>query len=253
LTSLSQIVNHPEFAEKVPEWMATSKQVATGNRRRVLENGDDNMNSDDEDNPNMKPDEESGMYTPEMDPLKGPIRLTQSQAAAQKAAAQALKALKSPPRSQSPMPTGSSDDNDPESSQYIWSASKGIFRKNKHWAGSKVSNRPAIPAPDPQKALPAPAPLKALPAPEPRHPTPVSSDTEDHDEMMEDQKRLARVGKKKAAASQRAPAGFPTQEAKASHPMQTRRREASRAGGLRPGGGLGQMDTRVDLFDPSKT
>jgi hypothetical protein len=182
------------------------------------------------------------MYTSEMDPTKGPIKLTQAQVAAQKAAAQALKASKSPPRSQSPMPTGSSDDDDPESPQYIWSSSKGIFQRNKHWAGLKDINVPDLPAPESQKALPAP---------EPRHPTPVSSDKEDQPEMTEDQKRLARFGKKKAAASQRAPAGFPTQEAQASYPMATRRREASRAGGLRPGGGLRQMDTRVELFNPS--
>jgi hypothetical protein len=120
------------------------------------------------------------MYTAEMDPTKSPIKLTQKQVAAQKAAAHALKASKLPPRSQSPMPTGSSDDDDPVSPQYVWSSSKGIFRKNKHWNGGKNANVPALPAPKPQKALPAPE-LKALPAPEPRQPTPVSSDTEDHD------------------------------------------------------------------------
>jgi hypothetical protein len=42
-----QIVNDPVYAEKVPEWMAITKQVATGNRRRVLENGPDKEKSDD--------------------------------------------------------------------------------------------------------------------------------------------------------------------------------------------------------------
>jgi hypothetical protein len=36
-----QITSDPVFSEKVPEWMATAKQVATGNRSRVLENGAD--------------------------------------------------------------------------------------------------------------------------------------------------------------------------------------------------------------------
>jgi hypothetical protein len=71
----------------------------------------------------------------------------------------------------------------------------------------------------------------------------------------------------KAAASPRAPAeqlkgakapppkkGQESPETKVSHPMATRRkRQASGAGGLRSGGGLGQTDTCVDLFNPSKT
>jgi hypothetical protein len=98
-----------------------------------------------------------------------------------------------------------------------------------------------------------------------RTPTPVASDTEDQDEMSEDQKRLARHGKKKAASAQREPADRPKgakappptkgQEspvAKATHPMQTRKR-ASGAGGLRPGGGSGQTDTCVAQGNPSKT
>jgi hypothetical protein len=191
-----QVVSDPFYSEKVPEWMAITKQVATGNRRRVLEDGVDKMNSDDEEDPNMKPDVEPNMYTEGMDPLKGPIQLTQSQVAAQKAAAHALKAL---PRSQAPMPTGSSDDDDPNGSQYIWSTSKGIFRKNKKWRDPNVL---------------------ALPAPEPdRKPTPVSSDTEDQGEMSEDQKRLARIGKKKATATRKASAAQPVPEAKASSPV----------------------------------
>jgi hypothetical protein len=49
--------------------------VATGNRRRVLENGADVANSSDEDDPKMVADEEQGMYTSEMDPKLGPHRL----------------------------------------------------------------------------------------------------------------------------------------------------------------------------------
>jgi hypothetical protein len=112
-------------------------------------------------------------------------------------------------------------------------------------------------------------PPLALPAPECQS-TPVSSDTEDQSDMTEDQKRCARSGKKKATASPRASADVPTKEqkapkrpvkgqespeAKASHPMATRSRaqEASRAGGLRPGGGSGQMNTCVAKGNPSKT
>jgi hypothetical protein len=44
-----QITKDPIMAEKVPGWMNTVAQVATGNRRRVLEDGPDKMNSDEED------------------------------------------------------------------------------------------------------------------------------------------------------------------------------------------------------------
>jgi hypothetical protein len=44
-----QITSDPAMAEKVPGWMNTAAQVATGNRRRVLEDGPDKMNSDEED------------------------------------------------------------------------------------------------------------------------------------------------------------------------------------------------------------
>jgi hypothetical protein len=176
------------------------------------------MNSSDEDDPNMKPDELTGMYTSEIDPKKGPIKLTQAQVVAQKAAAQASK---SPPRSQSPMQTGSSDNDDPDGSQYVWSSSKGIFRRNKHWIDPNAPK--ALPAPPAQLALPAPepkddgkpvtrsravtGPSSSPQAPDSRQSTPVSSDTEDQSEMTEDQRRCARIGKKKAEASPRAPAG----------------------------------------------
>jgi hypothetical protein len=39
------------------------------------------MNSSDEDDSDMKPDELTEMYTSEMDPKKGPIKLTQAQVA----------------------------------------------------------------------------------------------------------------------------------------------------------------------------
>jgi hypothetical protein len=228
-----QVANDPELA-KASEWMAIAKQVATGNRVRVLENGPDVMNSDDEEIADMQPDVEPNMYTSEMDPSKGPIKLSQSQVAAQKAAAQALKAL---PRSQSPM-TGSSDDDDPHGSQFIWSSSKGIFRRNTKWID-----------------------------PNARKTTPASSDTEDQGEMTEDQKRLVKLAKKKAEVPRCLSAGQPVREAKASSPVkgqespgtnvpkptETRRRTASRAEGLGLGDGLGSTDTRVDLFYPSKT
>jgi hypothetical protein len=89
------------------------------------------------------------------------------------------------------------------------------------------------------------------PAPEPRIPTPVNSDDE---EVSEDQKRMIVRGKKMArrGTAQGTSRTKPTEEAKASHPMATRK-TASRGGGLRPGGGSWQTDTCVASDNPSKT
>jgi hypothetical protein len=160
-----EIMSDPYWSEKVPEWMAITKQVATGNRRRTLEDGPDKMNSDDEEIEDMKPDEEPNAYAPGMDPSKCPVMLSPAQAAAQRAAAQAQKVLREPPHSQSPI-GGSSDDDDPNGSEMVWSQSRQIFRRNKNRRASQCSpSMLALPAPDSQKALPAPDAQKALPAP----------------------------------------------------------------------------------------
>jgi hypothetical protein len=245
-----KIASDPVMAEKVPEWMNIAAKVATGNRRRVLENGPDVMNSDDEDAlEDVKPDEEKGMYTAEIDPEKSPMKLTQAHAAAQRAAVRAL------PRSQTPV-SGSSDDDDPNGSDYVSSQTKCCMRRNKHYRKAATNlSKTSVPEP------------VLVPEPQ-RQPTPVTSDTEDQNEMTEDQKRCAKIGKKKAVAFQKAPAvQEPVREAKASKPvkeqespgtkvpkaMETRRQAAGRAGGLRPGGGSGKTDTCVASGNPSKT
>jgi hypothetical protein len=45
---VAQSCEDPIISQNVSEWMAVSKQVATGNRRRTLEDGADKMNSDDQ-------------------------------------------------------------------------------------------------------------------------------------------------------------------------------------------------------------
>jgi hypothetical protein len=161
-----------------------------------------------------------------MDPEKGPVKLTQAQVAAQKAAAQVSKA---PPRSQTPV-SGSSDDDDPNGSEYVWSQTKGCLRKNKKFRKATTDDSKAN-------------------APEPaRQPTPVNSDTEDQEEMTEDQKRCAKIGKKKETRSNQSVKGQESPK-----PMEMRRQAASRAGGLRSVGGSGQTDTCVAHGSPSKT
>jgi hypothetical protein len=208
------------MAEKVPTWMNTAAQVATGNRKMVLEDGPDVMNSDEDDAPKEEHGEVlTGMYTSEMGPNPGPMKLTPPQVAAQKAAAQALKASKVPPRSQSPI-GGSSDEDEPTGSEWIWSQTKGCMRRNKSFrdrastAGSKVET-----------------PLKPVQAP---------------------QKGTTQESKGKESKGPRT-VNQPKEEQKSSKPMETRRQEASRAGGLRPAGGSGQKDTRVAKGNPSKT
>jgi hypothetical protein len=67
------------------------RQVATGGRRRVLEDGADVWSSSDEEDPNMKPDKEKKMYTPGMDKKAGPIHLSPAQASTQRFYAKATR------------------------------------------------------------------------------------------------------------------------------------------------------------------
>jgi hypothetical protein len=133
-----QVINS-ENADKVPLWMNTAAQMATGNRKMVLEDGPDKMNSDDDDAlEDVKPDEEKGMYTPESDPKQGPVKLTQAQAAYQRAAAHAVKASIVPPQSQPPAHRSSYDD-EPTGSEWVWSRTKGCMRKNKYFRDAQTT------------------------------------------------------------------------------------------------------------------
>jgi hypothetical protein len=137
------------------------------------------LNSDDDGAlEDVKPDVEEGMYTAEMNPKKGPMKLTQTQAAHQRAAGQAVKTLKVPPQSQLPVP-GSSDDDDTAGSEWIWSQTKGCMRKNRHFRDAEATAQ--------------------------RKGTPLNSDNEDQEEMTEDQKRYLNQGKRKSAKAPEPP------------------------------------------------
>jgi hypothetical protein len=86
------VTEDPVLSASVPDWLAKSRKVATGGRRRVLEDGRDVVNSSDEDDEKMEADVEHGMYTPGMDPTKGPIRLSSAQATKQRLHAKATRA-----------------------------------------------------------------------------------------------------------------------------------------------------------------
>jgi hypothetical protein len=150
----------------------------------------------------MKPDELTGVYTPEMDPKAGPRVLSQSQAAYQRAVGRARKEqmILSAPRVESPDPEevfptppqvdllktgGSSDEDTLDRPEYIWSVSKGVNRRNKAWVGRLADSSLALPAPEPE-----------------RKSTPLTSPANSDDEgMSEDQRRQIEKAKKMSRKS----------------------------------------------------
>jgi hypothetical protein len=244
-----QITSNEETATKVPMWVNIAAQVATGNRRMVVEDGPDKMNSDDDDALEEEHgDEEKGMYTPWMDPKNGPVKLTQNQVTVQKAAAHILKAS---PRPQQPV-RGSSDDDEPTGSEWIWSQTKGCMRRNKFFRQKAATeDSKAI---DTKSVSMPPASNPAVPRPS--TPTGSTSPVATVNVPMDTLPDLSK-GKKGRASTAKKGAGKKAAnrpaEPEATHQMTTRQ-TASRAGGLRPGvGGSGQKDTRVASSHPSKT
>jgi hypothetical protein len=266
------ITNDPKMSEMVPIWMCTAERIATGNRLRVPEDGPDTWHSDDEAEKDVEPDKEVGMYTAEMDPKLGPKTLSAHEAARQRAVANALKASLTgtsgatstsdvssdfgnsivsspqPTRQSTPLhsPVNSDDEGMTEDQKRVVAHAKKCSAKNVPRCTSAPGTRP---------------PPKSVPAQEPQgNGTPASRSRADAGPSPKVPKSP------KAAAPQRAPAvktkskGDIGQESPGTkvpidpHPMATRRqRQASGAGSLRPGGGSGPTDTRVDLFHPSKT
>jgi hypothetical protein len=205
------VTSDPILAANVPEWLAKSKQVATGNRRRVLEDGADAMSSSDEDDPNMKPDKETGMYTQEMDPKAGPRMLSQAEATRQRTSGMAFRAAGFPDPVQSFRLS-----TDAQTLPSEAAVPQGI--------GNSVTRLRAVTDSTPPNGLMA--------APQ-----------------------LAPADQPKGAKAPPPTKGQESPETKVSHPMETRRqaKEASRAGGLRSGGGSGQTDMCVAQGNPSKT
>jgi hypothetical protein len=256
-----QIISNPVWSVEVPKWMATAANVATGSRRRVLENGPDVMKSDEEDALKEEHGEElTGMYAPGCASLDQ-AKLTEEQTQAQRAAPSSPD-LRVPPRSQSPA-YDSSDDDTLDSPEHIWSQTKGVYRPNKAWKKLLAQMALALPAPEPVRQS---TPMT----------TPVNSDDEG---MSGDQRSMANLGKKMAsrgvktspprcpsAPETKAPKPVPeakalkptkgqeSPETKVSKPMETRAKtkEASRAGGLRGVVGSGPNgDTRVSRGNPA--
>jgi hypothetical protein len=250
------------MSELVPNWMCTAERIATGSRRRVPEDGPDTWNSDDEAIEDIEPDEEKGAYTAEMDPKLGPKKLSAHEAARQRAAANALKLsqsnpdissdfgnsiVSSPQPSRQPTPASTpanSDDDDgmTEDLKRVVAHAKKCSARNvprcTRAPGTKLPPKKSVP-PKPEEGGKPVARSRA--AADPPFPTQAS-----------DPKKVAAPPKAPAGTGQVSPGTkVPVQDP---HPMAARRRrQASGAGSLRPGGGSGPTDTRVDLFHPSKT
>jgi hypothetical protein len=225
-----RVTADPFLSETVPEWLARAKQVATGCRKRVLENGRDVLNSDEEDDENMKPDELAGCYTAEMDPKAGPKVLTQAEAAFQRAAARAVK--DQVPRATSP--DGLED--------WSWMNPQQLKRAMAIADAIAQGKTKALPSPEfPNSELAIQAPAKAAPLEiktTPRAPA-------------------IRTGDQPTGAKAPRPnkgQQVPKKPTDGRHPIATRSSDGSRAGGFRPGvGGSGQKDTCVASSHPSQT
>jgi hypothetical protein len=244
-----QLASHPVYSLDAPKWMTTAARVATGNRRRVLEDGPDVMNSDDEDSKKDEHGEElKGMYAQGCSSLEQ-ARISEQQAQMQRAMASVqnsspnVLALLSPGTTRQPTPVNSEDED--------WSWMHEGQRKLAEIAKAELAKNPVL-------SLPPPRPATRIPDPEVQTP---AKDT------------VVKKTVKKAAASPRAPADQPTgakappptkgqakgqesPETKVSTPMETRgqaKKKASGAGGLRGVAGSGQTDTRVAKGHPSKT
>jgi hypothetical protein len=257
------IVTDPAKAAVVPTMVCMAERIATGSRPRVLENGPDTPNSDEEADEDVEADKELNMYAPGVDSTLGPKVLSQAEAARQHAAFQALKAQSSAgsqftttdsdmgnslasSRVPSPQPTRQSTpiNSDDEDS----GLTEDHRRLKAHARKCSLRNIPR----------PGNAPGTAPPSKKSQEGV-GNSDTrsgavpEPSPQASEPKKAAAPPPEAPAEQPKGAKAPSPTKEQQVpKHPMETRK--GSRAGGFRPGvGGSGQKDTRVASSHPSKT
>jgi hypothetical protein len=258
------ILSDPKKAELVPQWMCLAERAAIGSRPRVLEDGPDTPNSDDEAKEDVKPDKLTGMYTPEMDPKLGPKKLSPSEVSQQKAAAQARKESVSSSSSRfttSSTPEVSSDFgnsivNSSQSSEVEdedWSWMTPGERKKAEIAARALKDKPV----QPPRCLSAPGarppkrqPAKSQPASEPKgNGTPASRSRDDAGPSQ----KVPQPSDLKAAASQRAPAGRSSSGQASPGTKVPTPTKGSRAGGFQGVGGSGQKDTCMPPRHASQT
>jgi hypothetical protein len=281
----SYISTDPVLSQAVPTWMSVAQQIATGCRHRTLEDGRDVMNSDEEDDENMKADKLTGMYTAEMlgpdgRPKMGLPKLSAAEANRQRAAAKAAKESKSSTASQSvsdfsqsvpaplkplpacladaeeeypPGPPRSSSPYCPPGEDWSWMNEKQLRLAEAAAKAHQEGRTSPIPRPSSSPGYDS-SPKKN---PEPTVQAPAKGLPLEITKVTAIPAVGISKGRTKAAATQQAPAEpkSPKGETQMSTPMVTRsRKKASRAGSLRGVDGLGQTEIGVDhKGPPSKT
>jgi type II secretory pathway pseudopilin PulG len=113
------ILSDPRKAELVPQWMNLAEQVALGCRPRVLQDGPDTHNSDDEAKEDVIADKETGMFAPGMTPNIAAAKISSATAAqlrAQQASLDEVSTVSSSPTVSSDF--GNSIVNSPQSSSH---------------------------------------------------------------------------------------------------------------------------------------
>jgi hypothetical protein len=247
-----QLTSHPVWATKIKEWMITAARVATGSRRRVLEDGPDVMNSDDEDSKKEEHgDKLTGMYANGCSSFDQ-ARLTEQQAQAQRASAtfSGSMSLPAPEPERKPTPLTSPVNSDDEG---------GMSENQCRWVnlGNKMANRavkssvallsapprPAIRIPLPTDSDPEiQAPSKATPVEIVQAAPTPATDTSTRVKKTADSPRAQTdqpTGAKAPAPTKGQAKGQESPETKVSTPMRTRRQakqqqeDGSGAGGFR--------------------
>jgi hypothetical protein len=259
-----QLTNHPVWALKIGQWMLRAARVATGSRPRVLEDGPDVMNSDDEDS---KKDEHGDELTGTFVGCSSleQARITEQQAQDQLAAFTGSLVL-TPPESDRPKsPTGE---------DWSWRSPKELKLAQTAVRSLALSAAPPRPAirleSDPEIQAPVKAPpleiVKATAIPAAELPKGLKAAASQATETSSTVKR-----KTKAAAPSQAPADQPKETkvstrkkgqekgqespgTKVPPPMQTRAqaRDASGAGGLRGVDGSGSIEAVCGSSSPAR-
>jgi hypothetical protein len=268
--------------------MCLAEQAAMGNRPRVLEDGPDTLNSDDEAKEDVKPDELSGVYTSEMDPELGPKKLSPSEVSQQKAAAQALKEFSSSSpsrfttssspevssdfgnsivnsaqssrqssRQSTPMNSDNEDDMSDEQKRLARNAkrkaSKAAMTQEQQQMIDLAQRCTSIPrcssAPGEKPSTRRPAKSQPAQAQEPKGCGNLASRSRDDAGPSQ---KVPQPLDSKAAASPRAPAGRTQSKGDIGLESPTPTK-GSRAGGFQSVGGSGQKDTCVPQRHPSQT
>jgi hypothetical protein len=259
------IVTDPVKAEVVPKYMCLAEQIATGSRPRVLEDGPDTIHSDEDAEEDVEADKELGMYAPGVDPTLGPVKLTRAEVARQLAAAHAIKAQASDTQS------SCSESDNPDGLDMRYSHSRKTFVKNaaKDLSDSEIGNsiisspssstaptRPPTPSVERQRLVEGAKKRVAVPrSPSAENLAKGKPATRSRAVADPQTGSKASPGTAETTQPKGAQAPSPTKGQQVpKHPMETREREGSRAGGFRPGvGGSGQKDTCVASSHPSQT